>query len=174
MANSFAMQFDSQYLLPYIIVNIVSLVFVWAAIKKPYLARLLFVLLFGWACWINYTMAHERPQEYLNYSKASIQWYADFINGWFASHITQMVSLIAIGQGLIAIGMLLKGVWVKAACIGVIIFLTAITPLGFYAGFPFTLTVSIAAWFVLKSPDLDYLWKFRPKKSEFESKQQHA
>ena len=154
---------NSTYLLPYIISNVIGLLFLWAAIKKPQLARLMFVLLFGWACWINYTLAHEKPEEYLNYANASIKWYADFINGWFRQHVTIMVSLIAMGEGLIAIGMLLKGWWVKMACIGVIIFLIAISPLGYYAGFPFEITVSLAAYFVIKKDSLDYLWKFRTK-----------
>ena len=135
----------------------------WAAIKKPPLARLLFALLFGWACWINYTLSHEKPEVYLQYSNGAIRWYADFINDWFSKHITKMVSLIAIGQGLIAIGMLLKGWCVKFACIGVIIFLIAIAPLGMYAGFPFAITVGISAYLILKKETLNYLWKFKTK-----------
>jgi hypothetical protein len=157
------MKWDSTYLLPYLIANIVGLLFLWAAIKKPPLARLMFALLFGWACWINYSLAHEKPEVYLAYANAATKLYADFIKGWFQQHITQMVSLIAIGQGMIAIGMLLKGWWVKLACIGVIVFLIAIAPLGMYAGFPFAITVGIAAYFILKKDRLDYLWKFRTK-----------
>ena len=156
---------NSNYLLPYIISNIVGLLFLWAAIKKPPLARLMFVLLFSWACYINYTLSHSKPEFYLDYADASINWYTHFINGWFSNHITIMVTLIAIGQGLIAIGMSLKGWWVKIACIGVIIFLTAISPLGFYAAFPFEVTVALAAWFIIKNDSLDYLWKFRTNKN---------
>ena len=154
---------ESNYLLPYIISNIIGILFLWVAIKKPPLARLMFVLLFGWACWINYTLSHQQPEVYLDYAKAAIPWYADFINGWFRQHITEMVTLVAIGQGLIAIGMLLKGWWVKLACIGVIIFLIAISPLGLYAAFPFAITVCLAAYFIIKKDSLDDLWKFRTK-----------
>ena len=160
------MKWDSTYLLPYLIANIVGLLFLWAAVKKQPLARLLFVLLFGWACWLNYTLSHEKPEAYLTYANAATTLYADFINGWFRQHITEMVSLIAIGQGLIAIGMLLKGWWVKIACIGVIIFLIAIAPLGMYAGFPFAITVGIAAYLILKKDSFDYLWKFKIKNKE--------
>jgi hypothetical protein len=154
---------SSNYILPYIISNIIGLLFLWAAIKKPPLARLMFLLLFSWACVANYTLSHQKPEAYLEYANSAISWYADFINGWFRQHITVMVSLIAMGEGLIAIGMLLKGWWVKMASIGVIIFLIAISPLGYYAGFPFEITVSLAAYFIIKKDSLDYLWKFRTK-----------
>jgi hypothetical protein len=151
---------NPNYLVAYIISNIAGLLFLLAAIKKPYLARLMFVLLFGWACVANYTLAHQKPEEYLNYADTSVKWYRDFIHGWFTNHITTMVSLIAIGEGLIAVGMLLKGWWVRLACIGVIIFLMSIAPLGVYAGFPFSITVSIAAFLILKKHALNYLWQF--------------
>lgn len=154
---------ESNYLFPYILSNIIGLLFLWIAFKKPHLARLMFVLLFGWACWINYTLSHEKPELYLDYANAAIPLYAEFINGWFRQHITEMVTLIAIGQGLIAIGMVLKGGWVKMASIGVIVFLVAISPLGLYAAFPFSVTVSLAAWFIIKKDSLGYLWKFRTK-----------
>ena len=159
---------DSSYLVGYIISNIVGLLFLWAAIKKPYLARLMFVLLFGWASVTNYYFAHQTPEAYLEYADASIKWYRDFIHGWFSSHITLMVTLIAFGEAAIAIGMLLKGWWVKLACIGVIIFLLAIAPLGFYAGFPFSITTSIAAFLILKKEAYNYLWKYKKAKLVYE------
>jgi hypothetical protein len=152
---------DSGWLLAYIISNIVGLLFLWAAIKKPYLARLMFVLLFGWASVFNYILSHQRPEEYLNYADASIKWYSDFIHGWFSSHITQMVTLIALGEAAIAIGMLLKGWWVKLACVGVIIFQMAIAPLGVFAAFPFSITVSLAALILIRKKKFNYLWEFR-------------
>jgi hypothetical protein len=151
---------NPNYLVAYIISNIAGLIILWAAIKRPYLARLMFVILFSWACVANYTLAHQKPEEYLNYADTSIKWYRDFIHGWFTNHITIMVSSIAIGEGLIAIGMILKGWWVKLSCIGVIVFLMAIAPLGVYAGFPFSITVSIAAFVVLKKNAVNYLWQY--------------
>jgi len=65
--------------------------------------------------------------------------YADFINGWFKDNITPMVTLISIGQGLIAIGMALKGWLVWLAGIGVLIFCICITPLGIGSAFPLQL-----------------------------------
>ena len=157
------MKWDTDYWIIYIICNVTGILFLWASIKTPRLARLMFVILFAWASWTNYTVSHENPTVYLQYADSSTKWYADFINGWFKEHITIMVSLIAIGQAFIAVGMLLKGWWVRVACIGVILFLVAIAPLGMYAGFPFSITVSFAAFFILKRDSLNYLWKFKPK-----------
>jgi hypothetical protein len=153
---------NSTYLVGYIISNIIGFVILMAAIKKPYLARLMFVILFSWASTANYTTAHNNPEEYLNYAHTAIKWYRDFINGWFSNHVTSMVTLIALGECLIAIGMMLHGWWVRLACIGAIIFLTAIAPLGIYAAFPFSITVSLAAFFIMKKNAVRYLWQFKP------------
>ena len=147
----------------YIVSNLVGLLYLFAAIKRPKLARLMFLLLFSWASWINYTTCHQHPEIYLKYAEKSIGIYADFINGWFKGHITILVSCIAIIQGLIAFGMLLKGNWVKIACIGAIIFLIGIAPLGVYSAFPFSLTVSAAAYFIILKDDKDYLWRVKRK-----------
>jgi len=155
---------ESPYLLPYIGSNIAGILFLWAAIKKPPLARLMFVLLFGWAAWVNYTTSHQKPEVYLEYASMSAPWLSGFITGWFSSHITLMVTVISFGQALIAFGMLLKGWWVKLSGMGIIIFLAAIAPLGIGSAFPFSITVSIAAWFIFKKDSHDYLWNFGKQK----------
>lgn len=152
---------NTAYLIGYIVSNIVGILFLWTAIKKPKLSRFMFVLLFGWASWMNYTTVHNKPEVYLEYADMSFSWYSDFINGWFKDNITAMVTMISIGQGLIAVGMLLNGIWVRLACIGAIVFLVAIAPLGVGSGFPFSITVSIAAFIILKKDDLNCLWKFK-------------
>jgi hypothetical protein len=150
----------------YIAANLVGLFYLYAAIRLPRVCRLLFFILFGWASWINYTTSHQHPGVYLMYAQKALSVYADFINGWFKQHITVFVSTIAIVQGLIAIAMLLKGIWVKLACIGVIVFLFGIAPLGLYAAFPFSLIVSGAAYFIYKNNHKAYIWtplKSKPK-----------
>ena len=152
---------NTAYLIGYIISNVFAILLLIAAIKRPKLARLLFFLLFAWAFGMNYYVSHNRPEAYLEYADEALPFYKSFINGWFSDNITEMVSLIAFGQATIAAGMLLKGWWVKLASIGAIIFLMAIAPLGLYAGFPFSIIASIAAIFILKKDDLNFLWKFR-------------
>jgi hypothetical protein len=151
----------NQYWIPYTVSNAVAILFLLAAIKRPKLARFLFCLLFAWACWMNYTTSHNNPTDYLAYADMAIPVYKSYINGWFKDHITVMVTLISIGQGAISLGMLLKGWWVRLAGTGAIIFLMGIAPLGVGSAFPFSITVSLAAYFILKKDDLDYIWKFR-------------
>lgn len=154
-----------EYLIVWIVSNAVGVLILWAAYKSTRVARGIFFLLFGWACWANYTTVHATPEVYLDYASMSVQWYSDFILGWFQNHIVAVVTTIAAGQALIAIGMLLKGRWVTIACVGAIIFLLGIAPLGVGAGFPFSITVSIAAWIILKKDKLEYLWNFKRRET---------
>lgn len=157
---------DQQVIIiAYLISNAVGVLFLISAWKKPRLARFMFLLLFGWASWFNYHNARQNPESYLSFGSASIPIYTEFINGWFKNHINGFVTFIAIGQGLIALGLSLKGIWVKLACIGVIIFLAGIAPLGLNSAFPFSITVSIAAYFILKKDDGNYLWRFNQDKT---------
>lgn len=157
--------FDNPgYLVAWIASNIVGLLILWMAYQKPNIARMMFILLFGWACWMNYTTVHQQPEVYLEYATTSIQWYSDFIMAWFKEHTILMVTAIAIGQGIIAIGMMMRGWWVRLACLGIIIFLIAIAPLGIGAGFPFSITVSAAAWLIFRDKDPDYIWNIKQKK----------
>lgn len=155
------MEHFQEYWIPWLISNVIAILILVAAIRKPKLARLLFALIFAWACWLNYTTAHNSPQEYLEYASLTpVTMYQDFIDGWFREHITAMVTFISIGQGLIALGMFLKGWLVRIAAIGAIIFFLAIAPLGIGSAFPFSIFTIIALYFILKKDDLNYLWKF--------------
>ncbi|MDH4058516.1 MAG: hypothetical protein OEU76_07110 [Cyclobacteriaceae bacterium] len=153
------MNYLEVYLVPYLISNLVALLILWAAWKKPTLARLLFALLFIWACAMNLFTALTNPSDYLAYANMAPDWYKDFIEGWFADHITVMVTLIAIGQGAIAIGMLLLKPWVQLACVGAILFLLGIAPLGVGSAFPFSITASAAAYLIFRKKELTYLWR---------------
>jgi hypothetical protein len=55
--------------------------------------------------------------------------------------------------------MLLKGVWVKLGCIGIILFLSGIAPLLVGSAFPFSITVSIAAILIYKNDDKNFAWQ---------------
>jgi len=148
-----------EYLWPYLISQGVSLIILIAAWKKNRWARWLFALLFFWASATNMYIGLTKPDTYLSYAEMAIPLYQDFINGWFSHYNHIIIPLIAIGQLLIAIGMLLRDWWVKLACIGSIIFLISIAPLMVGAGFPFSITVSIAAMFILINDDRNYIWK---------------
>jgi len=153
------MELLNEHLTPWIISNCIAIFILVTSIRKPRLARLLFVMLFFWASWLNYTTSHNNPNDYLNYSSLTpFTLYKNFINGWFKEHIMLMVTYISFGQAFIAIGMILKGWLVRFVSIGAIIFFLAISPLGIGSGFPFPLISILAIYFILKRDDLDYIW----------------
>ncbi|MES1217806.1 MAG: hypothetical protein ABUT20_20035 [Bacteroidota bacterium] len=139
--------------------NLAAIIMLLVAIKWPRGGRVLFFLLFAWACWMNWTTAIEKPQVYLEY--ANLTWsgiYRNFINGWFSEHLVFSVTLIAICQGLIAISMLLSGWIFKAGAIGAIIFLVAIVPFGIGSGFPTTLIMAAAMIIILRKRADQFIW----------------
>jgi hypothetical protein len=76
------MELWSAYFIPWFISNIVAILFLVTAIRKPKLARLLFALLFFWASWLNYNTAQNTPNDYLNYVILTpFSVYHHFING---------------------------------------------------------------------------------------------
>ena len=147
------------FLVPYLISQAASIVILITALKKTKWARVLFALLFFWAAATNMYLGITKPDTYQEYADLAIPAYRDFINGWFSHYSYILIPLIAIGQFLIGSGMLLKGWWINAACVGAIIFLLSIAPLMVGAAFPFSITVSIAAWLILLNDDQKYIWK---------------
>src|SRR6187549_713363 len=153
----------NEYLVPYAISQVVSIVFLIVAWNKTRWARWLFFALFLWASATNMYIGLTDPDSYLDNARFAIPLYQDFINGWFSHYNHIIIPLIAIGQFFIAAGMLLHGWWVKLACIGSIIFLLSISPLMVGSAFPFSITVSIAAVLILIDDDKDYIWKRQEK-----------
>lgn len=120
--------------------NILAVLFLVGAIKKPRWARFFYFFLFLWACITNWTISQRNPSAYLEYAElAFTNVYRDFINGWFSDHIQWSVGFIATCQGMIALSMLMKGRVFQWGCAGGIVFLVAIAPLGVGSGFPCTL-----------------------------------
>jgi len=148
-----------QYIVPYIISQVVSVIIIIVAWKRTRWARWLFAFLFFWASATNMYYGITDPNIYQQYAHMAIPVYRDFINGWFSQHNQIIIPLIAIGQFCIAIGMLLKGSWVKLSCIGAIIFLLSIAPLLVGSAFPFSITVSIAAFLIYKNDLKEYAWR---------------
>lgn len=154
-----------EFIFPYVLVQVISLLFLAAAFRNPRIARLMFSLLFLYAFWYNLKTSQTNPSVYLEYANMAIPLYRDFINGWFSRHIQETVFMIALGQFLIGAGMLLNRYWVLMACWGAIVFLLAIAPLLVGSGFPFSLTVSAAALLVLIKDQRDYIWQAKHLKA---------
>lgn len=149
----------NEYLAPYIISQAVSLIILITAWKRTRWARWLFSILFLWASCINMYLGLTDPDSYLDNARFAIPLYRDFINGWFSHYNHIIIPLIAVGQLFIAAGMLLRGRWVDLACIGSMIFLIAIAPLMVGSAFPFSITVSLAAFLIYLNDDKNFIWK---------------
>lgn len=147
-----------EFLIPYIISQIVAIAIFITSVKSTRWARIIFAVLFFWAFCINMYLGITNANSYLNNARFALPIYRDFINGWFSHYNHIIIPAIACGQLLIATGMLLNGWWVKWACIGSIIFLLSISPLMVASAFPFSLIVSAAALIVLKRDGRNYVW----------------
>ena len=147
------------FLIAYVTSNTLALLSILASYKAPKMARLFFLLLFGWACWFNSFMAVDTPWAYEDYADTAIPIYKQFILGAFEAIITHMVLFIAFCQGLIAISMLLKGKIFRIGCWGGLIFGLAVAPLGTYAAFPATLSMAIALYVLQKRHDDLFFWE---------------
>ena len=160
--------FDNpSYLIMWTAFNLLAILFVFAAVKSPKTGRLLFFLLFGWACWMNFTTSQRSPQDYQQYADLALSsWYSEFIRGWFRKNTTPVVGLIAACQGLIALSMLLKGWVFKIGCAGATLFLVAIAPLGMGSGFPCTL-IFAAALVILFPGGSGFWWTKKPNIQPF-------
>ena len=150
---------NQEYLIGFLAFNVLALVFILCAVKWSRVGRLLFFLLFAWACGMNWSYSQNDPTAYQEYAElALLDSYSQFIKGWFSHHASSMVAAIATCQGLIAVSMLLKGWVYKLGCIGGIIFLLAIAPLGVGSGFPCTISFAIAL-FILSGKGNAFLWE---------------
>lgn len=142
---------EGAMLIAQIVSNIIALIMVFASWRWKTTGRVLFVILFLWASQYNFRMALMHPEEYLNYAPlAYSEIYSAFIVGFFANHITEIVTTIAICQFFIGILIGLRGSFVSLGLVGAIIFLVAIAPLGTGAGFPATLIMAFAAFLLLQ------------------------
>ena len=150
---------NQTYLIAYLISNAVAILMLVSAWKWPRIGRLLFFMLFAWACWINWKTLLETPQVYLDYAELTpSELYKKIIRGWFSGHIQPVVGFIATCQGFIALAMLLRGWLLKAGLIGGIIFLLAIIPFGVGSAFPATFIMA-GAMLILFKTNSDYLWR---------------
>lgn len=156
-----------QYWIGVLISNVVAVIIFIACLYKPRIGRAVFAILFIWAAFTNWSISHKRPEVYLEYADlAFFGFYRDIINGFFARHTVALVSLIAVCQLLIGFFLLLKGSVFIAGCIGAIIFLFAIAPLGTGSGFPATIIMASGFMVLLKKYNDKYIWQTAKADSE--------
>ena len=145
---------DSTFWLGYWASNIGGAVIAITGWKFTRVARFLLASLFAWACWFNLDTVAETPEVYVDYAWLTpFQWYSAIMTGWFAANVTEIVTIVSIGQGLLAVGLLLGGIYARIAAIGTIIFLLIVLPLGLGSAFPAPILMAIGAYFVYRNTE---------------------
>jgi len=147
------MYFDRTFLWPHLISILIAVGFLVAAVRRPRLARKLYLGLFVYASLVNATVCLIAPESYVSNARfALLELYRQFIVGWFAEHVTWMVGSIALGQALIAAGLALGGHWARLALLGSVAFFVGIAPLGVGSAFPSSLIWAAGAlWLAFES-----------------------
>lgn len=142
----------------YIVSNLLAFGLAYGSFRFPGITRLALFLLFVWAFWINTTTALESPWVYRDYADSAILPFKNFILELSERSMKLLVLVIAFGQLLIAVSMLLRGTVFKMGCWAGIVFGLVIAPLGLYAGFPATLMMALAFYQLYRRNDILYFW----------------
>jgi hypothetical protein len=146
-------------LIPLVVSNLVALLLLLSAWKKPKFARLLFFLLFAGGSLVNTRTALLNPQVYQVFAETAwFGFYREFITGFFAAHTTPIILAIAAGQLGVGLGMLGSGWFFRLGCIGGMLFLLAIAPLGLGSAFPFSLIAGAGFWLLYRRGSDHMLW----------------
>ena len=136
---------ESELMLPFLALNAISLGVVFLSVKRHRLTRILFILIFLIAGLFNIYTAFTQPQVYQYYGgMAVLDLYRDFIYGYFKEHTIEIVSVIALGQLVVALLLSSSGLFLKLGSIGGVIFFIAMAPLGVGSAFPATLLLALA------------------------------
>jgi hypothetical protein len=136
---------DSQnILIPYIVNHSVSLFLIFICWKWPKIGKVTWGIIFILAGIFNIYTVTSNPQAYLNYSRWAVSPYKSFINGVFSTNTSLFIYLIASGQIVVGIFLLMKRKFFHLGLFGGILFLIAIAPLGRGSAFPSTLLMAIS------------------------------
>lgn len=142
---------DAELTLAYVASNLIALFTVIMAMRWPTPTRVLLGMIFLAAGVANLLIVSSQPHLYLKYADtATHPFYRDFILGPFTRNIQLYVTLIAISELLIGIFIMYKGLAMRVAMTGALIFLLALAPLGIGSAFPATLLLSLAFYFLLR------------------------
>lgn len=130
-----------DWLIPYTLSNAVGLLLLAGSFSRPNLVRGVLGVGFVGACAANLNLALSDAHAYTVYATYAWPGYREFINGPFAQNPALFVVPIAVGQLAVGLAALTRGAMAKLGLAGMIVFLLAIAPLGYYSGFPFSLVV---------------------------------
>ena len=135
----------NYYYPPYIITNLVAIIILIMATTRPNIARIMLGIVFIGAFTVNLITAIFNPSTYLEFGEmTSSELYREIILGPFSQNTRLYIILIALCQLFIGLFTTYEGKSMRIAMIGGMIFLFAISPLGFGSAFPATLIMGIA------------------------------
>ena len=133
-----------EYWLPYTVTHIITLSLIFICYKWPKIGKAAWGIIFILAGLFNIYTGISNPQAYVDYGSQAVELYKKFIYGVFSSYTSLIVSLIALGQILVGIFLLMKRTLFLLGILGGIIFLVAISPLGIGSAFPATLLMAFS------------------------------
>jgi len=137
---------------PVIVGNLVALVLLAIAAAAPGLARYLVGVGFITTGLFNLYYALHAPILYVTgYGPLATEPYSRFIYGPFARHTAVFVTAIAVGQCVAGVLVLLPGWWRRLGLAGAMVFLVAISGLGWGAAFPANLIMAAGVWLVYRA-----------------------
>lgn len=133
-----------DYWLPYTVTHFITFSLIFICYKWPKIGKVAWGIVFILAGIFNIYTGISNPQAYVDYGQYAVGLYQKFIYGLFSSYTSLFVSLIASGQILVGIFLLMKRTLLLFGIVGGIIFLLAISPLGIGSAFPSTLLMAIS------------------------------
>jgi hypothetical protein len=136
---------DSQDVwIPYIVNHCLTFALIFICYKWPKIGKMAWGIIFILAGIFNIYTGILNPQAYVDYGQHAVRLYQKFIYGLFSSYTSLIVDLIASGQIIVGMFLLMKRTLFLLGIVGGIIFLLAIAPLGIGSAFPSTLLMSIS------------------------------
>jgi hypothetical protein len=135
----------SEYMVPYLLANLIAAGLVVIAYVWPVSARTLYILLFiasGLFCLI---VSNQRPEAFVEVfaEVVVLEIYRRFIYGFFAQNLAVMIKLIAAGQIVVGILLAAKGRFFSLGVLGGIAFFIVLIPLGPASAFPSTVLMAV-------------------------------
>ena len=130
--------------IPYVITHVITFLLIFICYKWPKIGKVVWGIIFVLAGIFNIYNGNSNPQKYVEYGQNAVGLYQKFIYGIFSSYTSLIVLLIALGQILVGIFLLMKRTLFLLGILGGIFFLVAISPLGIGSAFPSTLLMSIS------------------------------
>ncbi|MCJ7681531.1 MAG: hypothetical protein MUP70_12450 [Candidatus Aminicenantes bacterium] len=134
----------NDFLAPYIITNVLSLLMILICWKKPKSGNIIWGFVFLAAGLLNLFHGITKPASYLDYANMAVfPFLRDIINGPFSRMTTPIIALIAVGQMMVGFFLLYRsGRLNRLGIAGGTLFLICIAPLGVGSAFPASLLMA--------------------------------